>query len=52
MMPNLMLLTHAILLGENSEFNQWYLQQEGKEFIYTFLKEFIEVFNSTIIIFI
>ena len=43
MMPNLMLITHAILLGKDSEFDQWYLQQEGKDFIYVFLRKFLEV---------
>lgn len=38
-----MLVTHAIFLGRESEFNEWYLKQEGKEFIYIFLKKFIEV---------
>ena len=45
MMPNLMMMTHAIFLGENSEFNKWYLQQEGKEFVYEFLREFLEVYK-------
>lgn len=38
-----MLVTHAIFLGKQSEFNDWYLEQEGKEFIYVLLKKFIEV---------
>jgi len=47
LMPNLMLMTHAILLGEESEFAQWYLDQNGKEFAYYFLRVFFELMGST-----
>jgi len=46
MLPHLMLMPQAILLHPESEFSKWYLKQEGKEFVYSFLRQFIQVMGT------
>ena len=45
-MPNLLLMTHSIFLGANSEYNEWYLKQNGKEYAYLFVRSFLELMGS------
>lgn len=46
MLPHLMLMPQAILLDPECEFNKWYLEQEGKEFVYSFLRQFVQVMGT------